>query len=293
MAAISFFRSIRLLGLLALGLICTQTFAQADTAQARQVFTDVNQQLAKLKKTLLKAKRPDVAYTSEVAIWSDDTGVRKLETTDRDDSGDVITEYYYAGGQLMFVYQAVKGFNDANKQITRHEERQYFQAGKMFKWLSGMDKSAIAPTAAEFISEAKTRLNASAFFLKTSMSGVSWTQPTSTVAIDKVVKKTLGTVTALSAGDVACYVSLKDDQGMVFKEMAEFDICEQKPSLLGKRVELSYMASSVMSDACQGDPSCKKTRRVILISQARVIPAECAPAKGAATVKPDKKPACP
>lgn len=157
----------RLFGLLALGVICSSANAQADTAQARQVFSEVNQQLTQLKKSAFKAKRPDVSYSSEIKVWSDDSGVRKLEITDRDDSGDVITEYYYAASNLVFVYQAVKGFNDANKQVTRNEDRQYFQAGKMFKWLSGTDKSIVEPNSADFSSEAKIRLAASVFYIKT------------------------------------------------------------------------------------------------------------------------------
>ena len=148
-------------------LLSTAVLAQADTAHARQVFAQVNQQLTQLKKTSLKAKRPDVAYTSNVKVWSDDSGVRKLEVTDLDDSGDVMTEYYYEGGKLVFVYQAVKGFNDANKQVTRHEERQYFRADKMFKWLSGTDKSEVASKSSDFAAEATTRLAASVFYVKT------------------------------------------------------------------------------------------------------------------------------
>ena len=152
-------------------LFSVSALAQADTAQARHVSKEVNQQLAQLKKTSLNAKRPDVAYTSNIKVWSDDSGVRKLEVTDLDDSGDVMTEYYYEGGKLVFVYQAVKGFNDANKQVTRHEERQYFRADKMFKWLRGTDKSEVAPKSSDFAAEATTRLAASAFYAKAAAQG--------------------------------------------------------------------------------------------------------------------------
>lgn len=96
-------------------------------------------------------------------------------------------------------------------------------------------------------------------------------QPAPTVTINKAVKKAIGVVTALNAGDVACYVDLKDDQGVAFKEMAEFELCEQKKSLIGKRVQLEYRQTSVLSDACQGNPDCKKTRQVVLIAKANII----------------------
>lgn len=114
-------------------------------------------------------------------------------------------------------------------------------------------------------------------------------QTESTVTIDKVTKKTIGTVTALNAGDIACYISLKDDQGVAFKEMADFDVCDQKPSVLGKRLQLTYTQTSVMSDACQGDPDCKKTKKVILISKVKVLDVKALGAQTAAARASDKQ----
>ncbi|MSP76042.1 MAG: hypothetical protein EXR12_07895 [Rhodospirillaceae bacterium] len=102
---------------------------------------------------------------------------------------------------------------------------------------------------------------------------VARAQEVPTVRIGQVTKKTVGTVTATNGGDVACYLSLKDDRGAVFEEMADFEICNQKPPLKGKRVTLTYALQKVMSDECQGDPACKKTRTVALVSAARIIDA--------------------
>lgn len=98
-------------------------------------------------------------------------------------------------------------------------------------------------------------------------------QEVPTVKIGQVTKRTVGTVTATNSGDIACYLTLKDDRGVVFEEMADFEICDQKPPLKGKRVTLTYSLQKVMSDECQGDPACKKTRTVALVSAARVITA--------------------
>lgn len=121
------------------------------------------------------------------------------------------------------------------------------------------------------------------------VSSTALAQTESTVTIDKVTKKTIGTVTALNAGDIACYISLKDDQGVAFKEMADFDICDQKPSLLGKRLQLTYTPTSVMSDACQGDPDCKKTKKVILISKVKVLDVKALGAQTSAARASDKQ----
>ena len=115
-------------------------------------------------------------------------------------------------------------------------------------------------------------------------------QDVPTVKIGQVTKKTVGTVTATNSGDVACYLTLKDDRGVVFEEMAEFDICSQKPPIKGKRVALAYTPQKVMSDECQGDLNCKKTRTVVLVSAARIIEAGSGPSSTKSDNKSEAKP---
>ncbi len=95
-----------------------------------------------------------------------------------------------------------------------------------------------------------------------------------TVKVGNFTKQTVGTVTNINEGDLGCYVSLKDDQGKAFEELADFAICEKPKSYLGRRVSLSYTMSSVMADSCQGDPSCKKTRAVALVQSLTVLGAK-------------------
>jgi len=83
-------------------------------------------------------------------------------------------------------------------------------------------------------------------------------------------KKTTGVITHMESGDVACYLTLKDDNGKAFDELADFAICEQE-SLVGKRVRLQYSMENVMADECQGDPDCTKTRRVAIVTSVQVI----------------------
>jgi hypothetical protein len=93
----------------------------------------------------------------------------------------------------------------------------------------------------------------------------------STVKIGKETKKTAGVVTELQAGDVACYITLKDDQGVEFNELGDFSICENR-GLIGKRVTLTYELGNVMADECQGNPDCTKTRTVALVTAAHPAP---------------------
>lgn len=96
-------------------------------------------------------------------------------------------------------------------------------------------------------------------------------QNVDTVMIGKVSKKSIGTITSMNSGDVACYVTLKDDKGVKFEEMADFDICEREKSLKGKRLQLTYAQANVMAQSCQGNVDCKKTDKVILIEKVKLL----------------------
>lgn len=132
-------------------------------ATARAVTREVNGALDRLERADVRARRPDVAYDSQIRAWRDTTGVRKVEATDLDDSGSVVTEYYYRDGDLVFAYVAIKGWQDA-REVTRVEHRQYFRDGTMTRWLAGMDKVVRAPDDPDYAGEAQTRLAAAMFF---------------------------------------------------------------------------------------------------------------------------------
>jgi hypothetical protein len=96
------------------------------------------------------------------------------------------------------------------------------------------------------------------------------TPSSDTVQVGGETKKAIGVVTALEAGDVACYIALDDDQGISFRELADFAICE-KTSLVGKRVKLAYRMENVMADECQGNPDCTQSKRVALVTSVKVL----------------------
>lgn len=84
-------------------------------------------------------------------------------------------------------------------------------------------------------------------------------------------KRTVGRVVLVEPGDIACYLTLEDDRGQGFGEMAAFEICEQKPSIRGKRVALSYVQANVMSPDCVGVADCRKTVPKVIVSRARIL----------------------
>lgn len=145
------------------------TQAQADTAQARQVFAQINQQLPQLQRITFSAKRPATNYPAQGKAWVDAGVVKKIEIIERDDSGDAVSEFYYSGDSLIFVFEAVQGFANAgqsSKQITVSEERFYYRDGQLFKWLSGLgnNKTDNTPGSPDFSEAGRSRLAASNAF---------------------------------------------------------------------------------------------------------------------------------
>lgn len=93
-----------------------------------------------------------------------------------------------------------------------------------------------------------------------------------TVTVGGEKKRAFGTPTAFQNGDTACYVTLKDDRGASFDELADFDLCTMEKSLKGKRLALTYKTARVMAASCQGNPDCKKSETVVLIASAKPAP---------------------
>lgn len=140
----------------------------ADVAQARRVFAEVNQSLPKLQQAAFTGRRPGASYPSNGKAWAKAGAVQKIEIVELDDSGDVVSEFYYAEGALVFVYEAVKGYRGTSgKQATVNEERLYFRDGRLVKWLSGMasDRTDHTPGSADFNEAGRARLAASAAFV--------------------------------------------------------------------------------------------------------------------------------
>lgn len=93
-----------------------------------------------------------------------------------------------------------------------------------------------------------------------------------TVTVGGQKKRAFGTPTAFQNGDTACSVTLKDDRGTSFEELADFELCTMENSLKGKRLALTYKTARVMAASCQGNPDCKKSDTVVLIASARPAP---------------------
>ncbi len=122
------------------------------------------------------------------------------------------------------------------------------------------------------------RLRSTSLFVAVSMAIGALAHAADTVQIGGETKFASGLVTGAEAGDVACYLTLEDDDGEPFTEMAAFEICEQQAQLVGQRVALSYTLENVLAAECQGDVDCGKSDRVALVTSAKLLDGESAPA---------------
>jgi len=81
---------------------------------------------------------------------------------------------------------------------------------------------------------------------------------------------TIARVTAMTSGDLACYVNLVDNNGKKYEGVyAIFEICELESTFLNKRVKLSYR-KEVFND-CESAESCGKTKLITAISQMQLV----------------------
>ena len=72
------------------------------------------------------------------------------------------------------------------------------------------------------------------------------------------------TLVSMKAGDVACYLTVHGAQE-TRTELADFRVCE-RTDLVGTRVLLTATPSQVQAQSCGGDPECRDTEAVNLVT---------------------------
>jgi len=93
--------------------------------------------------------------------------------------------------------------------------------------------------------------------------------PSESPETSKTVLPTIGTVKELVNGDLLCYATLTDEQGIEHQVGASFEICAESAKLLNKKVRASYTVESV-SD-CQSAEPCGKTKKESIITKMEVL----------------------
>ncbi len=97
----------------------------------------------------------------------------------------------------------------------------------------------------------------------------AYAQTNEMVRVGQQAKNAYGIVTGMETGDIACTLTLEDDHGATFKEMADFDLCDRRSMLLNRRVALRYAMQTIVSPDCQGNLECRKTISAVIVSDAK------------------------
>lgn len=71
------------------------------------------------------------------------------------------------------------------------------------------------------------------------------------------------TLLEATAGDIACYLSLRLPDGEQVEQMADFALCEQTPPR-DRELQWEYRTERVAAASCQGDPECADSESVAL-----------------------------
>jgi hypothetical protein len=254
------------LGVLSACAVATPTWAAPAEAlaQARAIYAEVNQNAPRMTTTRFRARVPAAEYTSEVVASSEQGQVRRLSVIDPDDSGNVLTDLYFTReGALVFAMRTTQGYAPNGQARTRNEHRLYFEQGRLVHMLAGMDKAAVSPGDPLARAEAAITWGMAVALRKTALAPL----PT-TVAVGAQRKLAEGTVISVEDGDAACYIELADAAGRLYREMADFALCEKPERLLNRHVTLTYTVGTVMAAACQGNTRCTQKDTVVLVSRA-------------------------
>ena len=91
------------------------------------------------------------------------------------------------------------------------------------------------------------------------------------IKVGNDLKQTRGRVTDVDKGDNGCYLTLRNEKNNEFIEVGLFPICLQKPPLKGKQVELTYNVETIQAGDCYGDPKCKRTETIPVVTAVKLL----------------------
>ena len=86
-----------------------------------------------------------------------------------------------------------------------------------------------------------------------------------------------GTLTAVTSGDLGCYLSLKPEVGEASDQIGTFELCPggslDATPLVGKRVQVTTQRMNMATSSCGGDPACKMTEPTDVAVSVQALPA--------------------
>ena len=78
-----------------------------------------------------------------------------------------------------------------------------------------------------------------------------------------------GVLVEAAAGDAACYLTIRDEAGATRNWEAGFEMCEQAPRLLNRRLAFTWSMANILHPDCQGNMECGRSLRLMIVTGMR------------------------
>ena len=137
--------------------------APAKNPQEQESISSIRERYAAIQKNLAKyrvVKKELSGFSTEggeLVAYFDGASVVKMAVTHLGETGRSFEEFYYRGGELVFVFYRRETYDApmSGKVSKTEEERLYFADGRLIRWLDSRGRS-VAPGRGEY-SEAQAR----------------------------------------------------------------------------------------------------------------------------------------
>ena len=135
-------------------------------ASIRERYAAVNKNLAKYR-VVKKELSGFSTEGGELVAYFEGASVVKIAATHMGETGRSLEEFYYRGGELVFVFHRRETYDApmSGKVSKTAEERFYFAGGRLIRWLDGRGR-AVAPGRGEFREAQARYLDGSRLFVE-------------------------------------------------------------------------------------------------------------------------------
>ena len=131
--------------------------ASANNPQEKESIPSIRERYAAVNKNLAKyrvVKKELSGFSTEggeLVAYFDGASVVKMAATHMGETGRWLEEFYYRGGELIFVFYRRETYDApmSGKVSKRAEERFYFADGRLIRWLDNRGR-AVAPGRGEY-----------------------------------------------------------------------------------------------------------------------------------------------
>jgi hypothetical protein len=209
--------------------------AQDDTAAHRKLYSEINAAAGKMKQVAATTEVDGLGF--ELKAWLEGEELKKIVSRVPGEDGDGSEEYYFQGGELVFVFRHYEAAAEDGKKGVQMEDRFYLKDGALFKWL-GSDKTAVSPKSEDFKLEEQRLKELSANFVAA----------VKKKPVAAALTETTGVFVGIEEGDYAHW-QMKEGKGeevsfFILKPEASVEAVLENPAkYVGKRCRVSVQKS--------------------------------------------------